>query len=181
MNIERNNLFHEKGFTLIELVVAFSIMAILSTVGIASFVSYSRTQTMQQAVSDFTTALNTAKAASVAQTLSLNISGVNLTCPAGRAFEGYGIVINSPVANSYRFYVRCTGVKTYSAKETILPTNINFDASTTTQDVFFAVLTGGVVGGGNIVFNGINLGLKTKTISIDLGGNILIPTPTPTP
>ena len=43
------------GFTLIEMVVAFSILAVLSTIGIAAFVNYSRSQAMQQATNDLST------------------------------------------------------------------------------------------------------------------------------
>jgi prepilin-type N-terminal cleavage/methylation domain-containing protein len=181
--------FRSQGFTLIELVVAFSIMAILSTVGVASFVNYSRSQTIQQAANNLSTALNTAKAAAVAQTVSLSINGVSLACPAGRSFGGYGITIYPavyPAANNYTYYIMCAGGKVYppSSVFTPLPSKVIFGpypSISTTNDVFFAVLTGGVSGAGNIVLDGSLLGLPAgsslRTINIDSGANILIPTP----
>jgi hypothetical protein len=150
-------------------------MAILGTIGLASFVNYGRSQTMQQAVNDFTTALNTVKAASVAQAVSISVNGQSLTCLSG-SFGGYGIKIID--ATHYEYYIMCSGVEVYPATTIPLPPKITFAAGTT-QDVFFAVLTGGVTGTGNIVFDGSGLGLAKKTISIDSGANILVPTPTP--
>jgi prepilin-type N-terminal cleavage/methylation domain-containing protein len=176
--------FHPQGFTLIELVVAFSIMAILSTVGIASFVSYSRSQTLQQAANNLVTAINTAKASSVAQTVSLNLSGgVVLACAAGQSFGGYGITIY-PANGNYTYYIKCSGTKVYPSAMTYtaLPNKVVF-GSGTTQDIFFSVLTGGVTGSGSIILDGSGLGLPAgsskRTNSIDSGANILIPTPTP--
>jgi prepilin-type N-terminal cleavage/methylation domain-containing protein len=162
------------GFTLIELVVAFSIMAILGTVGIASFVNYSRAQALQQAVNNFSTALNTVKAASVAQVQNLNVNGQNLACVSG-SIDGLGIAIGYH-ANSYTFYVKCSGapLPTYSSVDTNLPTNVNF-GSNTTSNVFFPVLTGGVTGSGNVVFvSPAIFGLSSKTVIIDSGGNIQV-------
>ena len=57
----------EKGFTLIELMVVFSILAVLSTIGVAAFVSFSRTQTLNAAASDIKSMLNLAKSRAYSQ------------------------------------------------------------------------------------------------------------------
>src|SRR3990167_1262351 len=58
---------NKKGFTLIELLVAFVVIAVLSTIGIASFVSYSRSQALTQATNDLATTLTVARSRAQAQ------------------------------------------------------------------------------------------------------------------
>jgi prepilin-type N-terminal cleavage/methylation domain-containing protein len=57
----------KKGFTLIELIVVFTVLAILSTIGTISLVSYSRAQTLNQATNDLVQTLDTAKSLSGSQ------------------------------------------------------------------------------------------------------------------
>jgi len=56
-----------KGFTLIELIVAFSIISIISVVGFASFVTYSRTQAIDNEANQLVSTLNLAKAKAQSQ------------------------------------------------------------------------------------------------------------------
>ena len=56
-----------EGFTLLELIVVFSIIAILSTIGVASYTSYARQQLLQGAVNDLSAVLNTAKSKASSQ------------------------------------------------------------------------------------------------------------------
>jgi len=173
INIKFPHLTNKDGFTLIELVVAFSIMAVLSTIGVVSFVNYSRTQTLQQAVNDLATALGTAKSMSVAQITTPNVGGGDLKCFSGQSFGGYGITTTTGTnPNSYTLYIKCSGVEVPASTSTPLPKNISFGSSTTT-DVFFPILIGGVVGNGGIVLNN-SFGLPSKTVNIDSGGNIRV-------
>jgi len=52
---------NQKGFTLIELIIVFSIMSILSTIGIASFVTYSHSEAVDTTMKDIKTVLFTAR------------------------------------------------------------------------------------------------------------------------
>jgi prepilin-type N-terminal cleavage/methylation domain-containing protein len=185
INIKIPHLANKYGFTLIELVVVFSIMAVLSTIGIASFVNYSRMQTLQQAQNDLMTAINTAKSMSVAQTTASTANGNSLDC-SGQSFSGYGVhLYKNTTPNSYALYIKCpTGPK--FAASAFLPKNVIFGSSTATYDVFFPILIGGVTGNGQIVLDGSALGLPVagslKTIVVDSGGNIgniVAPTPMP--
>lgn len=178
INIKLPHLTNKDGFTLIELVVAFSIMAILSTVGVVSFVNYSRTQTLQQAVNDLITTLGTAKSMSVSQTTASNANGGSLNCSGGGSFSGYGVtIITATNPDSYNLYIKCSNAKVASAKSIFLPKSVSF-GSGTTSDVFFPILIGGVVGNGTIILNN-SFNLPSKTINIDSGGNIQILAPTP--
>src|SRR5579872_2992923 len=59
--------FSEDGFTLIELLIVFSIMTILLSVGVASFVAYSRSQSVDTTMKDFKQALFTARSRALSQ------------------------------------------------------------------------------------------------------------------
>lgn len=55
------------GFTLIELIVVFSLMTILSSAGIAAFVNYSRSQQVATSIADIKTTLGTARSRALSQ------------------------------------------------------------------------------------------------------------------
>ncbi|MEK7450905.1 MAG: prepilin-type N-terminal cleavage/methylation domain-containing protein [Patescibacteria group bacterium] len=154
------------GFTLIELVVAFSVIALLSTVGIASFVNYSRSQALTVSAKDLVNTLNLAKSRSLSQVLPSQCSGQSLV-----GYEVRLCISTQSCASgiNYELNVVCSG-SIYSAIETKnLPVNINFDTvKTTTTSFIFPVLTGGVKmngGDGTIVLSGYYGQEKIITVS----------------
>lgn len=159
--------FNNKGFTLIELIVVFSVMAVLSTVGIASFSSYSRAQVLQQATNDLVNTLNTAKVRAGSQTKPSQ-------CLSASVLQGYSVTINI-AARTYSLNVVCSGTSIVLSTS-VLPVNVAFNQSTgtpptTTTSVTYPVLTGGVKGSGNIVLSSYN---QTKTITICPVGGIQV-------
>ncbi|MBI1919208.1 prepilin-type N-terminal cleavage/methylation domain-containing protein [Candidatus Microgenomates bacterium] len=115
------------GFTLIELIVVVSILTVLSTLGIAAFINYSRTQALNEAVSDVATMLQTAKKVVICP------GG----CPAGAA--AYDYALNAVCAGNDELI-----------EEKILPSGICFGLcasirSFSEESFFFPVLTGGAV------------------------------------
>nr|MBI5456079.1 prepilin-type N-terminal cleavage/methylation domain-containing protein [Candidatus Levybacteria bacterium] len=156
------------GFTMIELIVVFLVMAVLSTVGIASFVDYSRAQVLQQAANDLVNTLNTAKTRTVSQNKPIE-------CPSTSVLQSYSVTINTG-AGTYSLNVTCSGVTT-PLSTTPLTRDVSFNSAsdtppTTTINVIYPVLTGGVRGTGNIVLMSFN---KTKTITISSSvGNISV-------
>ena len=154
------------GFTLIELIVVFSVIAIISTIGVAAFVGYSRTQTLNQAAIDLSTTLSTAKSRASSQIKP------PAQCTSLMTLNGYSVTINIP-AKTYSLNVVCSGT-TFVLTTTTLPTGISFNLAsgtppTTTTNVFFAILTSAVSGTGNIVLSGYS---QTKTITVDSLGVI---------
>ncbi|KKP80461.1 MAG: hypothetical protein UR81_C0027G0009, partial [Candidatus Levybacteria bacterium GW2011_GWB1_35_5] len=60
-------LFNPKGFTLIELIIVFTVLAILAVGGIAAFVAYSQTQALANDRENIISILNLAKANTTSQ------------------------------------------------------------------------------------------------------------------
>jgi len=162
----------QKGFTLIELIVVFTVMAILSTVGTISFVSYSRVQTLTQTTNDLVQTLNTAKSLSGAQLKILNKNGSTWQCQDFQTLNGYGVSINT--ANKYyALYIECvaSGVKTQypnpvtsSDWRTALSNDVSFDSSTNITNVFFPILSGGIIADGDSIVLSSYGNLKTIRI-----------------
>ena len=160
INIKFPHLTNKKGFTLIELVVAFSIMAALSTIGIVAFGDYSRAQTLQQATNNLITTLNTAKAKAAAQ-----VKPDDCINPI-KTLNGYTVALT---ANSYQLQAICNGLAE-TVSTTPLPHVVSID-SASTMTVTFSVLTGVVTGSGNIIIDG-ETGTTPKTIMVTAGGLI---------
>jgi type IV fimbrial biogenesis protein FimT len=162
-NVKTPHITNKYGFTLIELVVVFSIMAVLATVGVASFVSYSRQQTLQQAANGFVATLNSARAKAVSQVKP----AACVTAPKGLSAYRVQIILAN---NSYKLEAICDGFP-YTITTTTLPGGVTFDSSATTiSAVSFAVISGGVTGSGIIVLH--ETGVPNKTITVTAGGLI---------
>lgn len=156
------------GFTMIELIVVFSVMGVLSTIGLASFVSYSRSQVLQQATNDFTTFINSAKTRAASQVKP------STQCTSLSILQSYSVTINI-VARTYSLNVTCSGNSTV-LQTTTLPQNVSFNSATaspptTTTNIIFPVLTGGVNGSGNVVISSYSL---IKTVTVSPVGGILV-------
>ncbi len=136
------------GFTLIELIVAFSVMAILSVIGIASFVDYSRSQAILADRQKIITVLNTAKANASSQVK--NSYCLNSPYPSlNKVLNGYEVIINSD--GSYTLNIQCVKTDTRVTNDINLPptytlsNNITFDTSTNVAKIFFPLFTGKAV------------------------------------
>lgn len=158
-----SNFSKQTGFTLIELIVVFSIITILSSVGIAGFVTFSRSQTVDTYMKEFKTTLLTARSRALSQLRDQTCfsSGFN---SQGYELQGYQVVACcsfGPLCfnqtchdntNSYELqavygYPDGTGrtTQTCSGKKFADP-NVRIDSSskTTATYFFFASVTGAV-------------------------------------
>lgn len=148
------------GFTLIELIVSFSIMAILATIGIASFSSYSHSQELDAATTEVITMITEAKSKSLSQVKPA-------TCVS--TLDGYQVTVTSN--KDYRLSVMCSGAEIV-IKSDKLQGNITF-VNPPPVKFLFLVFNGGVTGAGA---GGTGISLtgygKTKTITIFANGTI---------
>lgn len=168
--------YTSQGFTFIELLVVFSITAILSTLGIASFVTYSRAQDLRNALYDLSTLLNSAKSSAQTQVK-----------PAG-------MCLSSDILKSYSVYLCCSGAgcpscvnssdnielvvscgnkpdQLIQAKQ--FPNGVSVNTApgqTTSRSFSFMPINGGVTGVGKVVLNGYNN--QTKSINVNAAGVI---------
>jgi prepilin-type N-terminal cleavage/methylation domain-containing protein len=149
---------YNKGFTVIELLVVFSIMAILAVISIASFSPFNDTQASNVAVSDVVNTINTAKSNAISQ--------VKPTQCQSQTLKGYEVVISLP--NQYEFDVLCDNSIYLIGTKMNLPKNVTF---TNKPIIMFNVSTGTVVQPAtiNLTGNGIN-----KQIIINATGIISI-------
>lgn len=158
----------QKGFTFIELLVVISIIAILSTIGIASFVDYSRVQTMSNAVQDVTTMLQNAKASAESQ-----LKPVDNVC-TGAPLTGYKVVITT-VARQYYIVPECGGNEDGNVKITkTLPDTISFSSGS--GYILFNTITGNVTSSFSfpISISFVSTSSYTKTIIVDKEGRISV-------
>ncbi len=139
-----------KGFTLIELLITLSIMAVLSAIGSAAYVSYSHIQVVNNAILEVETALHTAKANAQNQVKPLrNSDGSPTNCDGAHALDYWSVYITTSPTSQYQLRVFCgdiiTGsLNTYSTGS--LPPGATFDTSDNTLELQFPIITGGVTG-----------------------------------
>ena len=175
MNHNRNSAYRQNGFTLIELIVVFTVIAILSTIGTVSFVSYSRTQNLNQAAIDLVQNLNLAKSLSASQLKILDKNGITLRCFDYQTLNGYGIEIN-PSQKYYDLYLSCVGngvtsKYTNALWQISLPKDVIISSPVNVMTIFFPVLSGGIIstGGNSVVLQSKYSGVSQKTINFSQG------------
>ena len=164
----------QKGFTLIELMIALSIMAVLGTVGIAGFRNYSQIQVLQSAVNDFASVLNTARSRALSQVKPPDI------CGSADTLDGYGVKISATSENSYSLILVCSGLNESIDKAKTFPKGISFADADNGKFFFFPTVTGGAqTTPMQVTISGYG---KGKIVSVNsLGGVSAEPLPTPSP
>ena len=152
---------NQKGFTIIELIVVFSIIAVLSVIGVAVFVNYGRIQILESASSDLSSALLVAKSRAISQ--------VNTVCKdKEQILNGYQVVLFTS-ENRYELQVVCSTNFTYRISSTTLPKNVTFSPFPTSASFFFQVISSGVAGSGTISLSAYG---NVKIITVDPIGGI---------
>ena len=157
------------GFTLIELIIVFSVMAILSSIGIASFASYANSQKLRSAALDVKTVLQQARSQAFTQVKPVSCTGAG-------AFQGYevrlcgvsGTNCSSTGNNDYELDAMCDSTAIV-VSATKFVSGVSVDTGKTTQGTFhFTPITGGIAnltsGKATIVLDGANASSQTITV-----------------
>ena len=193
--MRNKNLIHklfsslQGGFTLIELIVAFTVIAILSVVGVASFADYSKSQTILADRQKLISVLNTAKANASSQLKETTDCPTSSNPLLNEALNGYLITIDDD--KNYTLYIECINTSSLITNQSQISTyklskNIDFDLtanpSTHVVKIFYplfsgkAVLYSDTIGEGTVLTSPGTITLtgndKTSTITIDQTGII---------
>ena len=155
----------EKGFTLIELVVVFTVVAIIFSMGVAGYSSYNSAQTITTAQADIVSMLQKAKFSASSQVKPSGCIGT---------LTGYEVdICDAPSTctpvNSYYLKAICGNTPTVQSGK--LPQGVSFTLPLTTQFIF-PLLTGGVQQVGAKTITIINSSGVTKTITVSPDGKI---------
>jgi prepilin-type N-terminal cleavage/methylation domain-containing protein len=155
------------GFTLIELLVVFSIIATLSALGIASFVSYSRTQQVNQVANNLKLLISQARFNSLSSVkTNRDIDGNKVDC-GSESLVGFSI--NVLGTDQLELNQICSNTNASRIKLIILPDNLTFTVGTTCSQIQFSTLSSTASGTPcNLVLRGYG---QNKTITIDVLGN----------
>jgi type II secretory pathway pseudopilin PulG len=155
------------------MIVVFSVIAILSSIGIVASVNYSRAQSLEAASQDLRTVLNQAKSYAQSQYKPSECNNEN------GVLEYYRVELVKEAGGytgEYTLSVKCGGW--HQITEASLPKDVYFDKNDTTSALFdYMILTGGIRSDGNasspwtIKLVG-NVGGRFKIITLDSIGFI---------
>lgn len=159
-SILNSQLSTQDGFTLIEVLLVFSIISILSVASIFAYSSFSTKQELNNSSQDMLVLLHTAKAKTQAQITPDSCTSLQkyqiVRCGAGPFCKTTGAS-----TSNYELQAVCSN-GTFAVDIKKLAPNVTFDNSSSTT-ISFNVLTGGASGGFFIVKN--SSGSRTITIS----------------
>lgn len=154
-----------QGFTLIEMLVVFSLITILSGLGIVSFANYSHAQEVNQAASKLRLMVGEARFNAVSSVKKItSSSGTSIYCLDTDQQLGFYIDVG---VSGISLYMNCRDAGGKLIKTYKLPQNITYNSKTCTQ-IYYDALSATAQGVPcNMVIKGYNI---TKTISVDSGG-----------
>lgn len=169
-----------RGFTIIELLVVFSVIAIISGVGFASFSSYSTSQRLTEDTKLLKSTINDAKNSAISQVYPTeDVNGNVINCV--QSISGYRIDICSVngICNAsgvdYELVIAC-GLDEYVLKTGNFYAGVSFDGTVATScnTITYRSLTGEVEfdppsDGCQVA---ISNGSGTNILTIDRAGNI---------
>lgn len=165
IKISNSNSF-SLGFTLIELVIVFSVIAILSVVSVASFVSYGRVQAISNDANNIVNVINLAKSNAVSQVKPTSC----LNADNSLVLQGYGITIIT--GSKYTIDVYCSGTPPSHIVYTYpLSKNVTFKNTTDVSTVFFPVISGAII---LKDINGLEVSRPRQIVLADIYGNTKI-------
>lgn len=161
-----------KGFTLIELMVVVSILAIVSGIMIPSFSTYTRNQTLKQAQENFKSDLRSIQNRALTGASSDVTLGGNLVKYWGVNFVANSSTYTSLIASS----AACAGGTTQLVQTFSLPATVSF-SSTSGGCYLFSMDDGSIYNTsgsriGTVPIDLVNTSSATRTVTINGAGLI---------
>ena len=178
----------QTGFTLVEILIVFSVASTLLGIGIGSYVTYNKVQQFEQSAVNALHLINQARSNSLSVVKRITDQDGNVVecVPASKKFLGYNVIQAS--SNTFELWFECENgmgnpPQSSRVKELILQGDVRIDPSSTCIAARYEPLTarpldstydlatssyGYLTTPCNYI---ITDGTRTKTIQIDLGGN----------
>jgi len=148
-----------EGFTLIEIVIVFAIIAILTSLGLAAYNAYNGGQEVQSSATDIETMLNLAKSRSLTQVIPTSCGANSVT--------GYQVDV---VVGSQQYTLSAICGSKQIVETNNLPPRVTF-ANGSTTTVFFNISTGTVASNATISITGFG---RTKTVTVSQIGDVSV-------
>lgn len=168
----------KSGFTLLELTIVFSLMAVLGAIGFAAFTNFSSRQTLDQTAQDIKAGIDQAKFSAISRVKPSS-------CAASNILDGYTAVICTTGGLS-----ACTAGNLYELKPACIPVPNPSPiplSKKISANITVSVTSCGILNNNAIFFSaqiGTSNGLCTirltddtgssKTVCVDNGGNVSI-------
>lgn len=168
---------NNKGFTIVELLVVFSIITIIAGVGFASFASYNDSQKLTESTRLLKGMIEDARQSSISQVLPKETEEGLINC--SNAIEGYRVnlcasdLVCSDNENDYEMELLC-GITQNLVKKRTFHMNVEFD-SATCDSIIYQSLTGEVrfIPAQNTDCQiTLTNGKSTRTVTVDRAGNV---------
>ncbi len=160
--------FTNKGFTLVELTIVFSIIALVGSIGYASYTTFSERQTLEQAALNLKSGIDDTKISAISRVKPTG-------CAATSVLNGYSINIctGTSCTNMYDIAPVCPPSAPASVPKK-RPTNIvaSFEGQCTNPLIFSAQI--GLTSGPCTITLYNTKNNAFKTVCIDAGGNVSI-------
>lgn len=159
------------GFTLLELLVVFTLGIFISGVGIVAFAAYGRSQILTNAATQTKLFIQEVRFTALSSVIPPKASdGSTIDCGSS-GLLGYKVQIVS-AQKQVRSYLLCGNQTSYLVKQVKFPSNISIDSTTTCDQIQFDALSAQAAGANcNVIIQGY--GAK-KNIFVDAGGNVKI-------
>lgn len=157
----------QTGFTLIEILVVFTVTSILASVGFASFVSYSRTQQVSQSANDMKLLINQARFNAISTVKTNRDSQGNTISCGNETLLGYSV--RTVGGNQLRLSQECANMGSQTVRTVTAPTNISYTTGTNCATIRFSSFSANTTSGScTLKLRGYGI---TKTITVDALGN----------
>ncbi len=169
-----------KGFTIIELLVVFSVISIIAGVGFATFSSYSDSQSLTDSIRRLQTLVEDGKNSALSGVIPKSTaSGAVISCATSVSEYRIGICESAPDCNSggvdYELVLVC-GIQEYVLKTGNFSSDVSYGQSSASscRSISFRSLTGEVVldPAGNVCEIEIGNGDSTRNFTVDASGNL---------
>jgi prepilin-type N-terminal cleavage/methylation domain-containing protein len=161
-NIYRKKITQSKGFSLIELMLVISVLVILSSIGVGSYINYAKSVEIN----------------SVTQALVFDLKQAQSKAMTGEGGLKWGIHAVNGVKDYYEIFSTPTDYS--SASKVIISTNylqsnVNFTdpVSDSTKDIIFNKISGSTTGA-SLIVNSQNI---TRMVNVSSIGNIVLVNP----